>query len=175
MSGNGTITWRFVPFSALNALELYELLQLRSEVFVLEQACAFQDLDGADIEAMHLLGVRDNRLVAYARCFAAGVKFAEASIGRVVTRASARGGGTGHAPQCSEPLSLLAHGKNPFVRQAGHYGETQAFVYGQRRVVVAVHAQCEGCGAGHEITPDRCSGHPPTGKVGSLSKTPTGV
>jgi len=96
MSVNGNITWRFVPFSALNTLELYQLLQLRSEVFVLEQACAFQDLDGADIEAMHLLGVRDNRLVAYARCFAAGVKFAEASIGRVVTHASARGGGTGH-------------------------------------------------------------------------------
>jgi len=96
MSGNGTITWRFVPFSALNTLELYELLQLRSEVFVLEQACAFQDLDGADTQAMHLLGARDNRLVAYARCFAAGAKFAEASIGRVVTHASARGGGTGH-------------------------------------------------------------------------------
>ena len=92
----GIITWRFVPFSALTTLELYELLRLRSEVFVLEQACAFQDLDGADTEAMHLLGERDGRLAAYARCFAAGVKFAEASIGRVVTHASARGGGIGH-------------------------------------------------------------------------------
>ena len=92
----GIITWRFVPFSALTTLELYELLRLRSEVFVLEQACAFQDLDGADTEAMHLLGERDGRLAAYARCFAAGVKFAEASIGRVVTQASARGGGIGH-------------------------------------------------------------------------------
>ncbi|MFS2034202.1 GNAT family N-acetyltransferase [Polaromonas sp. CT11-55] len=92
----GILTWRFLPFSALSTLELYELLQLRSEVFVLEQACAFQDLDGSDTEAMHLLGVRDGRLAAYARCFAAGVKFAEASIGRVVTHASARGGGIGH-------------------------------------------------------------------------------
>ena len=92
----GIITWRFVPFSALTTLELYELLRLRSEVFVLEQACAFLDMDGADTEAMHLLGERDGRLAAYARCFAAGVKFAEASIGRVVTHASARGGGIGH-------------------------------------------------------------------------------
>ena len=92
----GILTWRFLPFSALSTLELYELLQLRSEVFVLEQACAFQDLDGSDTEAMHLLGVRDGRLAAYARCFAAGVKFTEASIGRVVTHASARGGGIGH-------------------------------------------------------------------------------
>jgi len=93
---SGVITWRFVPFSALSTPELYELLQLRSEVFVVEQSCVFQDMDGADTEAMHLLGVRDGRLAAYARCFAAGVKFAEASIGRVVTHASARGGGTGH-------------------------------------------------------------------------------
>ena len=105
----GIITWRFVPFSALNTLELYELLQLRSEVFVVEQACAFQDLDGADTEAMHLLGVRDSRLVAYARCFAAGAKFSEASIGRVVTHASARGGGIGHVLMKEAIECLQAH------------------------------------------------------------------
>jgi ElaA protein len=106
---SGIITWRFVPFSALSTLELYELLQLRSEVFVLEQACAFQDLDGADTEAMHLLGERDGRLAAYARCFAAGVKFAEASIGRVVTHASARGGGIGHVLMKEAIERLQAH------------------------------------------------------------------
>jgi ElaA protein len=106
---SGIITWRFVPFSALTTLELYELLQLRSEVFVLEQACAFQDLDGADTEAMHLLGERSGRLAAYARCFAAGVKFAEASIGRVVTHASARGGGIGHVLMKEAVDRLQAH------------------------------------------------------------------
>jgi len=105
----GIITWRFVPFSALTTLELYELLRLRSEVFVLEQACAFQDLDGADTEAMHLLGEREGRLAAYARCFAAGVKFAEASIGRVVTHASARGGGIGHVLMKEAIDRLQAH------------------------------------------------------------------
>ena len=90
------IQWRFVSFCELTTQELYELLQLRSEVFVVEQACAFQDLDGADQMAMHLLGSAGGQLVAYARCFAAGDKFAEASIGRVITRSTLRGGGSGH-------------------------------------------------------------------------------
>lgn len=90
------IAWRFVPFDALTAGELYELLQLRAEVFVVEQACAFQDMDGADHHAMHVLGTADDELVAYARCFPAGIKFPEASIGRVITRESVRGSGTGH-------------------------------------------------------------------------------
>ena len=93
MSG---ITWRFVAFDALTPRELYAVLQLRSEVFVVEQACVFQDMDGADVQAMHLLGTLAGQLVAYARCFAAGVKFAEASIGRVATRNSLRGSGSGH-------------------------------------------------------------------------------
>jgi ElaA protein len=106
---SGVISWRFLPFDALSTLELYELLRLRSEVFVLEQACAFQDLDGADTEAMHLLGLREGRLVAYARCFAAGAKFPEASIGRVVTHASARGGGIGHVLMKEAVGSLQRH------------------------------------------------------------------
>lgn len=90
------IAWRALSFPALKPAELYELLQLRTEVFVIEQGCVFQDMDGSDAEAMHLLGNSDGLLVAYARCFAAGAKFAEASIGRVITRQSERGKGTGH-------------------------------------------------------------------------------
>ena len=90
------IAWRCLPFAALTAAELYEVLQLRTEVFVMEQDCAYQDMDGADAEAVHLLGTAQGRLVAYARCFAAGLKFAEASIGRVIIRASMRGTGAGH-------------------------------------------------------------------------------
>ena len=103
------ISWRFVPFSALTSLELYEMLQLRSEVFVVEQSCPFQDMDGADMQAMHLMGMKDGRLVAYARCFAAGEKFAEASIGRVVTHMSARGGGIGHVLMKEAIASLVRH------------------------------------------------------------------
>ena len=90
------IDWRFAAFDALTLTELYELLQLRSEVFVVEQACVFQDMDGADTAAMHLLGTSGGQLVAYARCFAAGMKFKEASIGRLITRSDLRGSGAGH-------------------------------------------------------------------------------
>ena len=91
------ICWKFCTFDALSLHELHDLLQLRTEVFVVEQQCVFQDLDGTDGQAVHLLGVRNHQLVAYARCFAAGVKFTQASMGRVVTRQSARGTGLGHA------------------------------------------------------------------------------
>jgi ElaA protein len=101
-----SLAWRFVAFDALTTGELYALLQLRSEVFVVEQACVFQDLDGADEQAMHLMGrlaeeadrpkEQLGQLVAYARCFAAGVKYAEGSIGRVVTHDAVRGSGAGH-------------------------------------------------------------------------------
>jgi ElaA protein len=112
MNRTPEITWRFVPFSALTTLELYEMLQLRSEVFVVEQCCPFQDMDGADMEAMHLMGVNSvegGKLVAYARCFAAGRKFAEASIGRVITHMSARGGGIGHVLMKEAIASLVRH------------------------------------------------------------------
>jgi len=95
-----TLTWQWLPFDALSRNQLYELLRLRSEVFVVEQNCVFQDMDGLDAQAMHLLGTRGvdgaPQLVAYVRCFPKGVTFEEASIGRVVTRQSARGGGLGH-------------------------------------------------------------------------------
>jgi ElaA protein len=92
-----SLTWRCLPFDALHARTLYALLQLRTEVFVMEQDCVFQDMDGADAQCFHLLGeAADQTLVAYARLVPAGLKFAEASIGRVVTLPAARGGGLGH-------------------------------------------------------------------------------
>jgi ElaA protein len=90
------IAWRSIPFAALTVAELYDALQLRSEVFVMEQAGIYQDMDGSDHEAVHVFGAANGQLVAYARCFAAGVKFAEASIGRVIIREAMRGGGMGH-------------------------------------------------------------------------------
>jgi ElaA protein len=89
--------WRLMSFEDLRVGELYELLRLRSEVFVVEQQCIFLDIDGDDREANHLLGVQGGELKAYARCFGPGVKSPEASIGRVATHPSARGSGLGHA------------------------------------------------------------------------------
>ena len=71
-------------FEELTKQELYALLQLRSEVFVVEQECAYQDLDGKDQKALHVLGKKEGVLVAYTRIFGAGYYFPEASIGRVV-------------------------------------------------------------------------------------------
>ena len=106
--GRDAIVWRFEPFDALTGPALYALLQLRSQVFVVEQNCVFQDMDGVDDHAMHLLGTLDGQLVAYARCFEAGRKYAEASIGRVVTRDTLRGSGLGHALVQESIASLIA-------------------------------------------------------------------
>ncbi len=91
-----TPDWQFKPFDALSTQALYSVLQLRSAVFVVEQACIFQDIDGTDDQAMHLLGRLNGELVAYARCFAAGLKYPEAAIGRVITHPRQRGTGLGH-------------------------------------------------------------------------------
>jgi ElaA protein len=91
-----TLTWTTQPFDSLTLPELYALLQLRSEVFVVEQTCAFQDLDGQDQAATHLLGhTETGELAAYARLFQAGIVYPEASIGRVVVSPKFRRYGLG--------------------------------------------------------------------------------
>ncbi|MGC1205322.1 MAG: GNAT family N-acetyltransferase [Flavobacteriaceae bacterium] len=71
-------------FSELKLEELYDILQLRSEVFVVEQNCVYQDLDGKDEKSLHVLGLKNDKIVAYTRIFKPGDYFKEASIGRVV-------------------------------------------------------------------------------------------
>ena len=71
-------------YNQLTLDELYDILQLRSEVFVVEQDCVYQDIDGKDQKALHVIGYKNNRVVAYTRIFKAGDYFNEASIGRVV-------------------------------------------------------------------------------------------
>ncbi len=96
MNASSSVQWRSAPFGELHVHDLYALLQLRSAVFVVEQNCLFHDMDGADAQAVHLLGSRDGILLAYARCFAPGITFTEASIGRIATRLDSRGTGLGH-------------------------------------------------------------------------------
>lgn len=64
--------------------ELYDILQLRAEVFVVEQDCVYQDVDGKDHKAIHVLGYKEDKLIAYTRIFGPGDYFNQASIGRVV-------------------------------------------------------------------------------------------
>ena len=93
------MTWRWATFDNLTLAELYDLMRLRQEVFVVEQNCPYLDADGYDDKARHLLGrAGDGQLIACLRLFAPGVKSPhDACIGRVCTALSARGSGLGRA------------------------------------------------------------------------------
>ena len=90
------LEWKIKRFEALTVVELYNLMQLRSEVFVVEQNCVYQDVDGKDQKAWHLLGEDNGETVAYARLFKPNDYFEQASIGRVVVKQSYRDKKLGH-------------------------------------------------------------------------------
>ncbi len=77
-------------FKELTTQELYDVLQIRAEIFVVEQDCVYQDLDGKDQKALHILGYKSGKMVAYTRVFKPGDYFKEASIGRVVVKENER-------------------------------------------------------------------------------------
>lgn len=83
-------------FSKLSTKELYDILQLRAEVFVVEQNCVYQDIDGKDEKALHVIGFKKDKIVAYCRIFKPGDYFEKASIGRVVVAQKERKFGYGH-------------------------------------------------------------------------------
>jgi len=90
--------WTCLRFDELGVRQLYDVLALRSEVFVVEQNCVFLDIDGLDPLTLHLLGTgNDGALTAYARLIPPGLKSPDALIGRVVTSPAARGDGSGRA------------------------------------------------------------------------------
>lgn len=89
------LRWEYKKFESLTAFELYAILQLRNEVFVVEQHCVYQDADNKDQPAYHLCGWDGNRLVAYCRILPKGISYQHPSIGRVVTSPQYRGGGYG--------------------------------------------------------------------------------
>ncbi len=115
--------WIEKTFDELTTTELYALLQLRSEVFVVEQQCPYQDMDGSDQKALHLMGYNDaNKLVAYTRIFAPGIKFDMASIGRVITSMLVRGTGAGRELMEKSIAVLEArYGKQPIKIGAQQY------------------------------------------------------
>ena len=89
------MNWTLKKFEDLTPNELYAILRLRTEVFVVEQNCVFQDMDNKDQPAYHLMGWKNNTLIAYTRLIPPHLSYEEPSIGRVVTSAAARGGGIG--------------------------------------------------------------------------------
>lgn len=125
-------TLRTQAFDALSTRELYALLALRAEVFVVEQECAYQDVDGLDPQSTHVNATRDGELVGYLRWYSKGPATA---VGRVVTRASARGVGLArrlmeHAmAEISGPITLEAQCYLvDFYRSLGFSPVGQAFI-----------------------------------------------
>lgn len=105
------VTWRVIPFYDFTLDELYAIMVLRQEVFVVEQTCYYLDCDGLDQAAIHLLGYApDGRLAAYARIVARGVSYPDyASIGRVITAPFARGSGLGYTLMETAYQTLCTH------------------------------------------------------------------
>ncbi|MEO6584581.1 MAG: GNAT family N-acetyltransferase [Ferruginibacter sp.] len=89
------IEWRYKTFGELSAIELYKILKIRSEVFVVEQNCVYLDADGKDQLAFHLTGWLQSEAVAYVRILPPGLAYDEAAIGRVLTSKNQRRYGTG--------------------------------------------------------------------------------
>jgi ElaA protein len=89
------LSWVLKKFDELSPHELYAILQLRNEVFALEQNCVYPDMDNKDQSAYHIMAWRNSKLIAYARIIPPGLAYTEPSIGRVVTSPSARGEGIG--------------------------------------------------------------------------------
>ncbi|MBS7332670.1 MAG: GNAT family N-acetyltransferase [Weeksellaceae bacterium] len=92
----GKVIWHYKLFDELSAKELYQIIQLRNEVFVIEQDCIYQDADGKDMKCGHLWATINDDIVAYSRIVPKGVSYEnEPSIGRVVTSDKVRGMGLG--------------------------------------------------------------------------------
>ncbi|MBP5968840.1 MULTISPECIES: GNAT family N-acetyltransferase [Pseudomonas] len=148
-----TIDWVCKHHSDLGKEQLYALLKLRSEVFVVEQKCAYPDLDGQDLEGdtYHLMGWEDDQLKAYLRLLDPQSQGGDVVIGRVITAPQARGQGVGHEmmeqalkqaekhwPQVPIYLSAQAHlqgyyGKYGFVVAGEEYLEDGIAHIGMRR------------------------------------------
>lgn len=147
MHSDPIFRFRCLPFDALSPHTLYALLRLRSEVFVVEQRCVFQDMDGADGDCLHLLCEgAGGRLLASARLVPAGLKYTEASIGRVVSAPAARHLKLGHTLM-AEAVRQLLHLWGPQPIRIGAQAHLQHFY--QRHGFVTASAPYDEDGIPH--------------------------
>lgn len=103
------LEWTIKSFESLSVNELYNILRLRSEIFVVEQNCVYLDLDGKDHKALHLFGTFEGNIVAHARLFKPGISFVHASIGRVTVEAKHREKKWGHELMRQAIAGVLEH------------------------------------------------------------------
>ena len=118
------LRWEWKPFNELSAEEMYTVLCVRQEVFVLEQECLYLDADGKDRKSFHLMGFDGSELMAYARIVEPGVSYEEVSIGRILSSKKARRTGAG-IELMNEALSRIEaiYGKVPVRISAQSYLE----------------------------------------------------
>lgn len=114
------LKWNIKSFRDLSVDELYDLLQLRSEIFVVEQNCVYLDLDGKDKVALHLIGEFEGKIVAHSRLFKPGISFDNASIGRVTVDVNYRDRKWGH-DLMRESIAGIKH----------HFGESKITIGAQ--------------------------------------------
>jgi ElaA protein len=116
------VNWVCKHFSALTTEELYRILRLRSEVFVVEQNCVFLDMDNKDLVCDHLMGWGEDGLLGYSRIVPPGISYEESSIGRVVSLPAARGLGIGRELMVQSVQALYRlHGKRDIRIGAQYY------------------------------------------------------
>ena len=84
------VVWKIKSFEKLAIKELYAILKIRQEVFIVEQTCYYLDADGYDEKAIHIWGEKNGEIVAYCRIFEPEIKYPESSLGRVLTNPSYR-------------------------------------------------------------------------------------
>ncbi len=87
------MNWELKKFNDLSIDELYEIFKIRSEVFVVEQSCPYQDLDSKDKKSWHLFARDNDKIIAYLRILPKGISYSEASLGRVLVKKNYRGRG----------------------------------------------------------------------------------
>jgi ElaA protein len=134
------LEWQTLEFRQLTVEWLYAVLRLRQQVFVVEQDCAYLDLDNLDQHAIHMLCGRDGQLLAYQRCLAPGLSYPESSLGRIVVCPSQRGQQLGKAlvqrgikynrsrwPQTGIRINAQAH-LQPFYSQFGFIAEGDEYL-----------------------------------------------
>jgi ElaA protein len=116
------INWVCKPFRELTTEELYLILRLRSEVFVVEQNCVFLDMDNKDFYCDHIMGWKENMLLGYSRIVPPGISYEESSIGRIVSSPAGRGMGVGRElMQQSIQTLYRIHGKRDIRIGAQYY------------------------------------------------------
>ncbi|WP_108869046.1 GNAT family N-acetyltransferase [Aquimarina aquimarini] len=108
--------FRVKRFQELTTEELYKILRLRAEVFVVEQDCVYQDIDNKDQKALHVIGEKNGDIIAYTRIFDKGHYFDVPSIGRVLVSEKERKYGYGHDLIKESILAIEAHFGNKKVK-----------------------------------------------------------